>query len=797
MKKYIIFILFILFVSFGFIGDRALAAPKLEVSSEVGINGKFKYQLPVPVKITVTNNGSDFSGDLVIDVYENYDVGSAIVYPLTIAEGETKTINLTLNSLEETYNPVGGMQQSIYFYEGGIEKGKSIDYKGSKTFRTLSHDFDTIFLFTLTENSDRLTGLYGLRDSAQYGVEIFHINDLKGYELPTDVRAFQLANILLVDEVSLTDLSQEQQQALYDWVQSGGTLLVGASDHISSSMGIFQSHLPLTLSNERLTVAATSLSQLIKGGKFDQDIKVQKATENKDSKILLKDGDAILAASKKLGNGQIIQTSFSLGDQPLAGMTGYANLLSKILDLQNFNSTVLTNSDYYFYLPSDVGKNNELFPSFEVTIHWLVIIIIIYILVIGPVLYIVLKRMDKREHTWWIIPTIAIFLSVVMFVFGAKDRLLNAQIQQASYLKVNEDKSLEGYYINSLLTNKSGDYQFTTDENTTITTVNENQFGNILFGSANMNKLHQDSYVTQHANGSTLTLRNLKYWSVKSMIGKSTIKNAGNMDINITLLNNKIEGTIKNNFSFTLKDVAIWSGNSQIALGDIKPNETLKVSEKIKSTTLIAPYIPNVVNSTTPTKKEEILTSRLNSLKFGLVNLTTNEALPVVIAWTDEPLIGTKLEGNSKVDAANYLVQTFKPKVQLSGEFTINNDVLSTDVMPFGANNGVYIESVKPNEWRLEKGEYEYYVNIPEELLKQTKSWSELSISKVNKNISEIQIWNDKRKKYEDLSEQNMQITSNVSHYISEGFIKFKFIYDGENFQKLQMPEVTLKGVAK
>uniref|UniRef100_UPI0020C0B006 hypothetical protein n=1 Tax=Lysinibacillus sp. D4A3_S15 TaxID=2941227 RepID=UPI0020C0B006 len=55
---------------------------------------------------------------------------------------------------------------------------------------------------------------------------------------------------------------------------------------------------------------------------------------------------------------------------------------------------------------------NELFPSFEVSVSYMLIVIILYIIIIGPVLYFVPKKIDKREHAWWIIPVFSIVLSI-------------------------------------------------------------------------------------------------------------------------------------------------------------------------------------------------------------------------------------------------------------------------------------------------------------------------------------------------------------------------------------------------
>ena len=50
--------------------------------------------------------------------------------------------------------------------------------------------------------------------------------------------------------------------------------------------------------------------------------------------------------------------------------------------------------------------------------------------------------------------------------FGAKDRIGQPQIQQSAFYKINEDSSVNGYYVESILTNRSGDFVVNADKNT-------------------------------------------------------------------------------------------------------------------------------------------------------------------------------------------------------------------------------------------------------------------------------------------------------------------------------------------
>src|SRR5690606_29038462 len=94
-------------------------------------------------------------------------------------------------------------------------------------------------------------------------------------------------------------------------------------------------------------------------------------TEHANS--LLEDEGNVLIAYKRLGDGVIIQTPFSVGDSPLAemeGMTAFWNTLFVAGERVAPKSASSTN--YYSDEPMEaivysVGDVNELFPSFRVS----------------------------------------------------------------------------------------------------------------------------------------------------------------------------------------------------------------------------------------------------------------------------------------------------------------------------------------------------------------------------------------------------------------------------------------------
>nr|WP_315055526.1 hypothetical protein [uncultured Lysinibacillus sp.] len=787
-------LLVMLVMSFILPTTQASAAATLEVKATAGVSGKAKYQSVVPLQVTVKNNGADFSGDMAINSSNSYEAASALVVPIDIAAGEEKTFTFYLDGLADySYSDT----DLFAFYEGSIEKGKKIAYKGTKRLQSNFLDPSSTFIYTLTDKSDRLSALLRLSTFvAQSNVEVFNINQLKDYTLPEDSQGLAMANVIIVDEVAIADLTPKQQEALLKWVQDGGTLLLGAADQINATAGVFKEYLPLSLSQEMTAISAEALTKLSGGGIFTQPISVYSATSSEGSLPVLTENNEVLAAKKKVGSGEVIQTTFSLGDQPLASMDGYGALLAKVINIQSISQQGMMRQgqsplDQISY---ELRNINELFPSFEVSVSYMLIVIILYILIIGPILYFVLKKADKREHAWWIIPSISVVLSIVLFIVGAKDRIVQPQVQQSAFYKVNEDNSVNGYYVESILTNRSGDFVVNADQNTTAVALrNYNNF------TGTMGPLHESSYIKENASGSTLTLRDLSYWSVQSFGGKTSAQNIGKMDIDITLKNEKLTGTVKNNFPFALKDVTLISGVKEVKLGDIEANGTLQVNKELKTTVLQKPSIFNNYNYSYPSKKDEVNPMRIERMKTLALPLVEKDNQPILTAWTDQAVVGVELETSANMSPITMLVQPFKGKVELTGPFTMKRNNFSYSVEPLSANG--YYEKIEEelNKWYLSEGLYEVTMTMPDQFMDAVESLNELTIS--NKDVSRMQlsIWNNETNIYEPLVDTKQVFTDKVSTYFNQdGELRIEIKYGPDpSGEQTKLPDIELKGVAK
>ena len=777
---------------------EALAAPELNVKVTTGFNGKAKYGEGLPISLTVENKGDAFSGDIVLDLAESYNLGNAQSIPFEIGAGETKTIQVGASGLAEDYMYQGNNVQMIHFFEGGWEKGKSITFKGNKTFKTSFQDPATIYYLTLTESADRLKVLNQLKQPNQMNDEIIHVAQQSDFVLPEEAVAWEMADYIIIDEFVIADLTEQQQQALIDYVSYGGIMVVGASDNVAAELGSISGYLPLNLHTTTQSITAQQASALTANNLLSNDLKIYDASLTSGSTPSIQLDGTLLAATKQVGSGTIIQTTFSLGDAPLAADPVYSDLMSSILQsVQVKNTQSMYGYNTQDELVYNLGGTNSLFSSFKVSTPLMIGIVIVYMIIIVPLLYIILKRKDKREYAWGIIPLTAIIASLAIFGYGAKDRIARPQVQQSSFLQVNEDKSLHGYYAESILSNKGGDFTFEAPVSTTMVA----QRGTNSFTGQTAN-VHENAIMEKHATNSELTFRDVGYWSVSSLFGETQVQDVGNFQVDLRVDSSKILGTVQNNFPFGLKDVAIWSGSKLYKLGDLAVGEKLEVDKDLGTVMLMPisnPYV-NTNYGAFANNQMDLLTQRKQALYSSSIMFKNSNSAPAITGFAEDNILPIELKDKKvELSALHLVIQPFTATTIFSGEFTLPANMFTVNVNT--EEYGKYMEPVQNSnlEWYLDDGEYNVFWTVPETLPVDKVNWTQLQIANTDRNSHTIEIWNLKTESFEEITESRFTLTENIDTYINEtGIIHYKLIkksVQGDPYTRL--PEVRVKGEVK
>lgn len=767
-KKFAVFLV-LLIAAVAFLPNAtALAAPEMKVSVSAGLDGKARYGRGAPIIITIDNNGSAFSGDLVIDVPYSYAIGAGQAIPLDIGAGESKTVSIVVPRMNDYGGMYGMNPKSIFLYEGGWEKGKEIEHKGSQQITTSLYHDDSKFIVQFTDNVDRLAALKTIKSPNTNNFQIIDAAKIKANAFPEEAAGWGAADFIVIDEYPLADLSAKQQEALLGWVRTGGIMVIGGSDNSSAEAGILAEYLPLQLKTSTETDTAL-LNKWMEADGFQGTIPSYLTALNPNAQPLLEDEQNVLVAYKLVGQGLVIQTAFSVGDEPLAKMDGMTAFWSKLFDtgqrtIQSNQSAQQFYNDPLEAVTYQIGYANELFSSFKVSAPLIFGIIIFYIILIIPVLYFILKRKDKREYAWWIIPAIAILTSIAIFAYGAKDRMGRAQIQHSAVLNVEQDGSLTGYYAEALLTNKAGNFSFTAPTGTSLVASTQE---NNLFGSSTT-AIHKRTMLEKDALGSTAHLRNIGYWDVASVYGETSMEKTGNYTIQLSVDDKKLTGTVTNDFPFALTDVAIWSGTNLIPIGDLGPGETAQVNETLKTNTLLPrrsmfnPYM-----NPTPTDPNDLEKMRKDSLLSFSGDQMNKTSKPVIIGYTDIQIVPVELEKEKpSISSLTMIAQPADVDVKFKGNFTVVPEMMTMSLLSVDNNYEAHL-GYPGDQYYFDEPAYTQTWTLPEELMKQNFKWTSIELSKIQKKLYEVSIFNVKTAAFEQVDASKLEITNNVSDYVS------------------------------
>lgn len=783
MKKIIILVLF--FLSFFLYQEEVLAEEdsNLSITFETGMDGKVKMYKGFPIKVTVVHKGEEsFSGDLVLRFAASENSVGAKVIPIHIEPGQTRIYTTSFAGTGDFvfYGP--NNEQSIFLYEGDWQKGKEVDYSGKDNLQYSFIDQQVRTVGVLSENPDRLAGMKGLMANLQF-------LNLNQDSFPKDAEGLDMLDYIIIDEYPISSLGEAEQKAIINWIENGGSLIAGGTPDAKNAYGNLYDSLPVKISSETVlpvAVVTANANQnirfsdlLVFTGEFEWDL-VQVAHEN-----------VPLIASTQLGKGHIIQTSFSIGDAPVTATEGYNEwFINKVLTLfttpnQGFNQ------GYGNPLYWDFGEINEIFSDTLISTGELVLILVIYLIIIIPLLYFILKRMDKREHAWWLIPTISITVSLIIFVIGAKDRLFNPLMNQIG-IYVAEEQSLNGMMTVSIQSNTSGSYQLVTDQNEyKPVPISRDYYTEV--------QNNQMAYFEEEQDQLNITFPNVEYWSVRSVSGKVSKQISGGFEEQLKLEDQSLTGTITNNFPYEFENLFIWTGMNQYDLGPIQQGETVDVNIQLTAGWLSSPvssgYYPYSLNDLDAAVKESLQSTLAN----GTYQMLND---PVIAGFTKDKIVDVDMENrNAKINRTSLIAQPFAPEVHFQGEFSLfNNDFSIEMVIVEGTPYGAGLPEVDPyfnKEIMLDPGVYQFIYQMPVGIKDKDVILESLNLHMNYVANDTFTIFNSKTGDFELLNElgDSIEFTDNASDYLNkDNTIIIQVEKTDMQYPFVSIPELSMKG---
>jgi hypothetical protein len=661
------------------IGALAAGNP-VTLSVHVGYQDVVKPGDWMPVTVDAKNAGAGIDGTLEIQEALNAQpgVGGFAIYqqPISLATGATKRIRTYV--LEDTTGAT--ITARI------VHNGRVIVSQDSSTSSTT-----TTLIGVLSDQATALDSFAAVHP-ASIAARVVHLRADELADSPIPLRAF---DILAIDDFATDSLTAAQRTAIDDFVRSGGDLLLGTGAAWRKTLaGLSPAILPLNVSG------TTILSTALLGGS-----QVEVATGvTTPGLVWLAAGGQPLLVERSVGAGTVTMATFDWTQEPVAGWSGTSALLRQLIARASFGTGSSTqNFAYGIGAPAPMGfgtqpsissKSSALtsvlgslpgldLPSLQLTGA----LVLLYVLLVGPVNYLVLGAMRRRALAWVTVPLIAVIAAGGAYGAGIFTKGRSVQANQVAILHLlGGDRAYQETYT-GIMTPTRGDYQASiAGSPLLISPIATN--GSFGPGSG-------AGSIRVNVDNNGVVLPGMTAFVLGGFATES-ISPAPQLAAHLHLVNGKLTGTIENHSSLAFTDAVLIAGDSFQTIGALKPGATTSISLTPKPANPFgqpaytriygtAFYNGPQPNQPTDAQREEYAkTQILAVLQSGVSSRgATTAATPLLVAWTHLPFQDVTVNGSHPRATAESAVALSLPV-----------DQIGTGPLPGGVVSGRIVDVV-------------------------------------------------------------------------------------------------------
>src|SRR3989442_1616087 len=519
----------------------AAAADGVTLAVHVGYQDVVKPGDWMPVTIDAKNTGAAVAGTLEVQEALNGQPGvnGLPIYhqSISLATGSSKRIRTYV-----TVDTTGATITARIVQNGRVIVSR--DAASASTTSTL--------IGVLSDQPTSLDGFAAVHP-ASVAARVVHLraDDIADSAIP--LRAF---DILAIDDFATDSLTLGQRTAISDFVRSGGDLLLGTGAAWRKTLaGLSPAILPMTVSG------TTSVNTAQLGG---APVEVATGTRTTRSAWLEARGPPFLF-DRQLGAGVVTLATFDWNQEPVAGWGGTAPLLRQLIARAVFGSGSSGQTVLYaagmgpvpFRGQSTIGSRSGAListlgnlpgldlPSLQLTGA----LVLLYVLLVGPVNYLVLGAMRRRALAWVTVPLIAVIAAGGAYGAGVFTKGRSVQANQVTILHLQPgwDRAYQETYT-GIMAPSRGDYQATITGNRLLISpiANNGAYDVSAFGSGSRSGIRID------VDNNGITLPGMTAFALSGFATES-LTAAPQLAAHLQLVNGQLTCTIENrsNIAFT------------------------------------------------------------------------------------------------------------------------------------------------------------------------------------------------------------------------------------------------------
>ncbi len=392
--------------------------------------------------------------------------------------------------------------------------------------------------------------------------------------LPTDLpeRAEPLAGMeVIVWAADSTALDPAQIRSLERWVAAGGQLIVLGGPDWQARSKAFTDLLPVASLHAVDGATATALGSWLGGSTPGGKLTAASGTAASGALVLArldgKGGEPLVAAISR-GAGRVVYFAVDLATDQFRAWDGAALLWSRLVP----EDLVSAQFGGGFAPPDQLNSMTQALaslPSLDVPPAELLLAVIVgYILLIGPISYLVLRRFDRRELAWLTAPLLVIVFSACSYGIGSSLKGSEVILNQINLVRVaagGSAASVEAYA--GIFSPNRATYDLTVKADALVATTNATNF-------QQPQQTNQLAYVTDQGNPAHLRGLDVSVFGFQSVRADAVVDYRPGLQVEWHIRERGIEGRVTNTASVEIEDVAVIGPNTGTLIGTLKPGES-------------------------------------------------------------------------------------------------------------------------------------------------------------------------------------------------------------------------------
>ncbi len=744
-----------------------------------GFDGSFRENDWTPVAIQVSNDGAAIEGYLVVRPETSPNaVSSTFSAPVSLPAGARKSLFLY----------IGLSSFATEFRVDLMDSSGGLVTSTTTTVHALQPRDQLAVVFS--QSASGTLDMTGVHDGAFVASQAnWQIDDL-----PDRAAALTSVNRMVFNDIDSGALSSAQRAAIADWVAGGGHLIVTGGTNWQSTAAGLTDLLPLLPSASVTLDGLTSLTDWLRRGddRLQGATVIATGTLSPVARVLVQDADGKpLLARRTVGAGTVDYLTMNPNATPLRGWGGLNDLWLALA------TSVQTPPSWAYGLssPSSAVDAVSILPGVDMLVDALPLcgFLALYIALIGPLNYLILNKLNRREWAWVTIPLFIGLFSALAWFLGFNLRGNEVTIGRLTLVETwpDQERARVGQLV-GMLSPRRALYSLQVSDGSLLRPLAQPYTGVSMFGS----NVQTNTTIMQdgdfRAAEFPVDASFIVGFRAETMLPKPDISGQAVLSLDVQSGLQEMRGSVRNDSQWTLNNPVILVRGQSVALdkplapGEVAPFTATLPGEGLPSPAAMS-YADVVLRAgfnrsyrmqvTQPTVNDLLQNPLIdrNELRYWSGNATVDEQelyrrylfLQTVVddpynlvtrrgdraylaGWVDGSPLGVDLTGASSrtLDTTLVIAQIPVEVVQPAGDVLI-----TADRFLWSVSSQTGLDEVGPVEFSLQPGEEVVfrYTPLPDAVLNTVNELSVVLDRTRGVSLSlGFQLWNWEQSVWED-----------------------------------------------